>query len=148
MARTCIPAATMALYNIVESVFRNTHPDVDVLFGPSIDDIGQDIVAIGIAADDASMDSSLEIAGLQTDRETFDLVNMVRSWNGDPELEGRVTRAFELFEEVAALITADPRLNKTVARARITNISYLPSRLPEGAVATVTFRVRIEAFTR
>lgn len=147
MAATCIPTSTVALYNMVRSVMSTTQPDVDVLLGPSIDDIGQDVVAIGIAADDASLDSSLDIAGLRTDRETFDLVNMVRSWNGDPELEGRMSRAFELFEEVAALITADPMLNGTVARARISNISYLPSRLPEGAVATVTFRVRIDAFT-
>lgn len=144
---TRIPEAVTKLYELVQSRLANTQPLVDVLDGPSTEDIGQDVVAIGIAADDASMDSDVETAGLYAEMETFDLVNMVRSWTGDNDLQGRRARAFELFREVADIIKLNPKLDGVVARARITSISYMPARLPEGAVATVTFRVRIEAFT-
>jgi len=94
-----------------------------------------------------SAESSFEYAGLETDRETFDLVCLVRSWTGDPELGPRRARAFAIFRSIADLIKADPRLGGTCARARIAGISYTPARLPEGAIASLTFRVRIEAFT-
>lgn len=147
MATSAFPAAINNLFRIVRVQFNVTQPLVDVLDGPSTEDIGQDIVGIGIAADDASMDSDLTTAGLYTDLETFDVVNMVRSWNGDNDLQGRRARAFELFQEVATIIKSNPTLDGAVTRARINSVSYTPARLPEGAVATVTFRVRIEAFT-
>lgn len=147
MSNTVIDTAIEALFELVSIKFLGHHPEVDVLDGPSIDDIGQDVVAIGISAEDLSMDSSFEIAGLCTDRETFDLVCLVRSWTGDADLSARRARCFELFRSIAELIKSDPRLGNTVARARIAGISYNPARLPEGAVASLTFRVRIEAFT-
>lgn len=145
---TIIDAAIDKLYELVSTRFAITQPDVDVLDGPSIDDVGQDVVAIGISADENSMDSDLQIADLGGgNMETFDLVNMVRSWTGDDDLPQRRARALELMREVAEIIRDNPRLDRTVARARVRAISYQPTRLPEGAVATVTFRVRIEAFT-
>lgn len=147
MAHSCIPAAVDALYDLVDAQMRVFDEDVQVLDGPSTDDIGRDIVAVGISVDDNSMDADLEPAGLATYRESFDLTNMVRSWTGDNDLQARRLRAFELYEEVAKVVKANPRLNDTVAWARIATVSYLPSRLPEGALATVTFRVRIDAFT-
>ncbi len=147
MDQTCIDVALDTFYNLVKVKFLGAHPDVDVLDGPSIDDIGQDVVAIGISAEDLSMDSSFETAGLRTDRETFDLVCLVRSWNGDADLAPRRARAFELFRSIGEIVKTNPRLDNTVARARIAGISYTPARLPEGAVASLTFRVRIEAFT-
>lgn len=147
MNHTCIDTSIQALHGLVTTKFEAEEPDVDVLDGPSIDDIGQDVVAIGISAEDLTSDSSLETAGLGTDRETFDLVCLVRSWNGDSALEPRRARAFQIFRSIADLIKLDPRLGNAVARARIVGISYNPARLPEGAVASLTFRVRIEAFT-
>lgn len=147
MATSSMPSAVDALYDLVDAQMRVFDEDVQVLDGPSLDDIGRDIVAIGVSMDDNSTDADLQAAGLETRQETYDLVNMVRSWTGDNDLSARRARAFELFEEVAKVIKANPRLNGTVAYARISSVSYLPSRLPEGAVATVTFRVRVDAFT-
>lgn len=146
--QTVIPDSIEALWLMVATQFQVTQPEVDVLDGPSIEDFGRDVVAIGIAMDEAEQDSSFDVAGLETDRETFDMVCMVRSWTGDPELSERRRRAFQLFEEITAIIKSDPKLKGTVARARVSNVAYMPARLPEGALATVTFRVRIDAFTR
>lgn len=135
------------LYLMVSSHFSAAFPEVDVLDGPSIDDIGLDVVAIGISADDMSIESAQELAGLDSQRETYDLICLVRSWNGDPEMAARRSRAFELFRAIAELIKRDPRLRGACTYARIAGISYAPARLPEGAVASLTFRVRVEAFT-
>jgi hypothetical protein len=53
-----------------------------------------------------------------------------------------------MYERMANIIVGNPTLDQTVAMARISGVSYFPARLPEGAVASVTFRVRIDAFTR
>lgn len=145
--RSAIDAAMTALYDLVSTTFAHTQPDCEVLDGPSTDDIGQDVVAIGITAEDSTTDGQVDFAGLRAEMETFDLECLVRSWTGDGDLTVRRARAFELFEEVAAIIKGNTTLDGAVTRARISTINYNPARLPEGAVATVTFKVRIEAFT-
>lgn len=140
-------AALSALYDLVFNDLAHSQPDAEVLDGPSIDDVGQDVVAIGLAAEHSNVDGSFDIAGLTTEMETFDLECLVRSWTGDDDLSARRARAFELFEEVARIIKRDPSLGGAVTRARISGVSYNPARIPEGAIASVTFRVRIEAFT-
>lgn len=144
---TVIPEVITKMIELVGGHFAHADPLVDVLDGPSVDDVGQDVVAIGISVDDNSLDSNFQTAGLRAEQETFDLVCMTRSWNGDADLAPRRERAFELYRAIAEIISSNPRLDRTVARARIMGVSYAPTRLPEGAIATVTFRVRIEAFT-
>lgn len=145
--RSVIHDAMSALYELVNTTFKRTQPDCEVLDGPSTDDVGQDVVAIGITAEDSTIDGNVDIAGLYVEMETFELECLVRSWTGDSDLSARRARAFELFEEVATIIQGNPTLGDAVARARISGVRYHPARLPEGAVAAVTFKVRIEAFT-
>lgn len=143
-----LDAAISKLYQLVSTTLAITQPDVQVLDGPDIVDVGQDVIAVGITADDSIVSADYPTAGLVVQAETYDLECLVRSWNGDPDLAARRARAVQLFEEVARLVKGNPTLDQTVARARIVRADYHPLRLPEGAVATLSFRVRIEAFTR
>lgn len=142
-----IASAIDSLISLVDSEVRATDPDVDVLDGPDVDDVGRDVIAIGISGEDFNTDADVIHAGLGTHRETYDLICMVRSWSGDSELAPRRLRAFQLFHIVSRVVRSNPQLNGTVAHARISSVTYAPARLPEGAVASVTFRVRIDAFT-
>jgi hypothetical protein len=145
---TTLDAAVLKLVELCTGVFSIEDPDVEVLDGPSVDDVGQDVLAIGLTASDSTTDAEIQIAGLMTDRETYEIECLVRSWTGDDDLPSRRARAIGMYERVAAIIVGNPTLDKTVAKARISGVSYFPARLPEGAVASVTFRVRIDAFTR
>lgn len=145
---TTLDVAVLKLVELITGLFSVEDPDVEVLDGPSVDDVGQDVIAIGLTASDATTDAEVQIAGLLTDRETYEIECLVRSWTGDDDLPARRAKAFEMYERVAKIIVGNPTLDRTVARARISGVSYFPARLPEGAVASVTFRVRIDAFTR
>lgn len=144
---TTLDAAVLKLVELITGVFSIEDPDAEVFDGPSVDDVGQDVVAIGLTASDATTDAEVQIAGLMTDRETYEIECLVRSWTGDEDLSARRARAFGMYERVAKIIVGNPTLDNTVAMARISGVSYFPARLPEGAVASVTFRVRIDAFT-
>lgn len=144
---TVVDVAMVALYNLVSSQMALIEPDVLVLDGPSVDDVGQDVIAIGLTAEQAVTDAAEEVRGLYVQQETFDLECLVRSWTGDDDLPARRTRAFGLLRGVAAIIRGHSDLGGSVTRARLSGVSYHPARLPEGAVASVTFKVRIEAFT-
>lgn len=143
---SAINTSLAALFAVTTRAFV-LQPDVQVMDGPSDDDVGMDVVAIGLTAETDVTDAVENIAGLETYLEVFDLLCLVRSWTGDDDLAARRTRAFALLDVVVAAVAADPTLDGTVTRARVSNVSYHPARIPSGAVASVTFRVRIEAFT-
>lgn len=143
-----LDTALSKLYNLIFTTLAITQPDCEVLDGPSVDYVAQDVIAVGITADDSMVTADYLTAGLASVAETYDLECLVRSWNGDPDLAGRRARAVQLFEEVTKILKGNPTLDGVVSRARITQAQYHPIRLPEGAVATLSFRVRIEAFTR
>ncbi len=141
-------AAVLKLVELITGVFAVEDPDTEVFDGPSVDDVGQDVVAVGLTASDATTEAEVQRAGLVTDRETYEIECLVRSWTGDDDLSARRAKAFEMYERVAKIIVGNSTLDGVVAQARISGVSYFPARLPEGAVASVTFRVRIDAFTR
>lgn len=147
MVNTVIDTALTALVQILTTNMANIDPDVQVLDGPSIDDVGRDVIAIGMTAESTSTDATERIAGLAVVHETFDVECLVRSWNGDHDLSSRRHRAFQILDEVMGIVHDDNTLGGAVTRARLARTDYHPSRIPEGAVASVTFRIRIEAFT-
>lgn len=147
MSYSALATGISAFVQILTDHFATTDPQVQVLDGPTVDDIGQNIVAVGITGEDFHVESNLLNAGLMTNQETFELWSMVRSWTGDEDMALRRARAFGIFDVISDLVKEYPDLNGTVARAQIDRVDYLPSRLPEGAVASVNFRLRIDAFT-
>lgn len=119
---------------------------VQVVDGPPLAYVQADVVALGITTEDNTVDSSVDGAGLRARREQVDVVNLIRSWSGDPNLAARRNRAFELLDAVDAELRADPTVGGSCARARLAGHTYSAARDEKGTGCFVEFRVRVDAF--
>jgi hypothetical protein len=122
-------------------------PDVRVIDGQPVEDVGLEVICIGMTAEDLATDGTVFDAGLYVTEENFDINCLIRVWNGGTDLVSLRTRAVELFEIVKEQVRGNPTLKGAVTRARVASISYSPLRLPEGSVVNMAFRVRCRTLT-
>jgi hypothetical protein len=85
--------------------------------------------------------------GGRSDSETHDISCIASSWRGDTDPKLVRDRAFELIDLVAAELARDRTLDRTVARAYLTVSGVAPVQTTKGAMCTVRFTIRIDAFT-
>lgn len=142
-----LPEAIDKLVELFEVGFRLEYPNTQVLDGPEIDDIGTDVVAVGLNAEDLATTATVSFAGMEARQERLDINCLIRSWTGDPDLAERRRVAFAMFDLAREIVRTNHTLGGVVTHAYLAGYSYLPSRLPEGAVATIAFSIRIDALT-
>lgn len=127
-------------------------PGVQVLDGQPTTDTEPDVLAIGFTGSPGEpvVEATEERAQLAAspDRERYDVTGLASSWIGDDDAKKARDRAFELLETFAAEIRRDSTLGGLVLSARLAVIAFAPEQTSQGAVATVRFSVRIDAFTR
>jgi hypothetical protein len=121
---------------------------VQVIDGPPVEYTRPDAVAVGLTTEDTSVESGLSNAGLgQPRREGCDVNCLARSWSGNDDLPARRARVFSMIEAVSAVLVADPTVDGTVTRARVSSLVYSAARTGEGTGAFVEFRIRFDAYT-
>jgi hypothetical protein len=122
---------------------------VEVTDGPPTQDIGSDVLAIALTDDDTDVIAARDTADLcDGSQESYDINCMVKIATGDTEIKPVRDRAFQILEIFHTALKSDRTLGGAVTQARISSVSYEPSRMPNmGLSITLTFRVHIEAFT-
>lgn len=143
---TAIPAAIDAL--IARLAATQELRGVQIIDGPPIEDVQQDVIAIGLSPDtlDISTQATVtDLAGLN-DEETFEILGFTRSWSGDGDLGPRRAKAFELLDGVQTAIKSDLTLGGVVGRARLSRAVYVPIRAAEGVIVTVPFFIEVNTY--
>lgn len=111
-----------------------------------------DVVCVGFTGDpgepavEATEDRGQLAPG--ADRERYDITCLASSLKGGTDARAVRVRAFELVEAIRADLQRDLRLGGLVMSARLAVLSLTAYQSPDGAVATVQFAVRIDAFAR
>ncbi|MEV7908513.1 hypothetical protein [Streptomyces anulatus] len=127
-------------------------PGVQVLDGQPTTDTEPDVIAIGFtgAPGEPVVEATEERAQLAAspDRERYDVTCLASAWIGDDDARKARDRAFELLETFRAELQRDSTLGGLVLSARLAVISFAPEQTSQGAVATIRFAVRIDAFAR
>lgn len=141
---TTIPAALDALVGLV----GRTQPDVLVSDGPWLARPDRpDVIAVGWTPTEGEAVEMVDVdAGLETSRETYDIICLASSWSGDTAMGARRARVDGMVEQVRARLVADPTLGGAVARARLATVSLGQYQTASGAEAAVEFTVRVDAF--
>jgi hypothetical protein len=135
-----VPAALAAL----TSRIRNLNlTGVQVFDGPPTEDVGQEVIAIGLLVEEVGIEGRSRQAGLRTRQETHELGCVVAVGTGDTDLAPVRERVYELFDVISSVIDQDRTLDKTVHLASITTSTYTPDRSEYGVVASIEFTVQI-----
>lgn len=108
-----------------------------------------DVVVVGYSPDDvAAVEYTDTIAGLDSNREQFDVACLALAWRGETVMRTVRDRCDQLVEAMRAELVADPTLGGAVTRARLTTVSLDQDQTEQGAVATAQATVRVDAFRR
>ncbi|MFD0902335.1 hypothetical protein [Actinomadura sediminis] len=147
MAASTVPAALDALVGGL----RTTLPDVQVVDGPPLT-TNPDVICVGFSGvpGEPAVESTRtrEQLAREPDRESYDIACLASSWSGATDPKPVRDRAYELLDAVAARLGADPTLGGAVMSTRVSAESLIPEQTDQGAVATVTFTVHVDAFAR
>jgi hypothetical protein len=126
-------------------------PDADVIDGQPIVTDG-DFVAIaftGLQGEEAvEAVQTTEQMGAQPDREVYDITCLASSWSGDGDPKVVRDQAYVLVGAFANALKADRTLGGLALRARLSTVALAQEQTEQGALATVRFIVRVDAFTR
>lgn len=144
---TAVPWAIDALLNALQTAPGMSR--VKILDGPWIDRPSeQDVIAVGWLGEDgeATVEFNSDIAGLDSTRETFDLLGRVSSWRGGTLMKPVRDAADALIETVRDVLAADRTLGGAVTRARLVTLSLREYQTTQGAVADFDFAVHVDAF--
>lgn len=141
------------LSSLVDLVSAAADDDTEVLYGQPDHEVEGDVIVIaftGVANEAAVEDTrSVEELTRERDRERYEVTCMLSSWMGsDTDLKAVTERAFELLDLVGSVVAADQTLGQTCMRARVGFNALAPTQTQDGAVATIQFRVSVDAFTR
>lgn len=143
---TAIPAAIDALF--VQLAATPELRGVQIIDGPPIEDIQQDVIAIGLSPDSADIMAQATLADLANDQdsEVFEILGLTRSWSGSGDLRPRRVKAFALLDGVQTALKADPTLGGVVGKARLSRVVYVPYRAAQGVFVTVPFFIEVHIF--
>lgn len=128
-------------------------PDVQVFDGAPTMEIPGDVVLVGFTGtpgESAVVDVRTRTQYESSpDQESYEVTSLCSSWQGaDTDAKAVRDRAFQLVDQgFTAPLAADPRLGKTVARARVTATAFSAYQTVDGAVATVLVTVHVDAWT-
>lgn len=127
-------------------------PAVQVLDGQPTTDTEPDVIAIGFTGSpgEAAVEATEDRAQLSVspDRERYDVTCLASAWRGDDDAPAVRLRAFELLETVRAELQRDSTLGGLVLSARLAVVAFAQEQTSQGAVATIRFAVRVDAFAR
>lgn len=142
---SAVPVALDALVALFQAKLSGTQ----IVDGPPTVDIAGDVVAVGLAPEDATdVQSTEQIAGLGAVEESFDVLCVARSWSGNDGVKAQRDRTYLLLAAVKAAVSADESMGGAVTRARFAGSTYSPWRTPTGQlVVDVTFRITVDTFT-
>lgn len=130
MATSAVPAAIEALLSIADAALT----DADVHDGPPTRFVDSDWVAIGYspAGDTFSAVDGWTQApaalGAMSREERFEVIGTLASTSGDPEMEPRRVRAFQMLAVLEQAVRDNSDLNGTVRFAEVTAGSFLQER--------------------
>lgn len=125
-------------------------PDIQIVHGPPIVDIGEKVIAVGYARPpQPAASTSKSAAGLSAQRDTVRVRVMaaIVSGDSDPDLSGLLTQVDALAELVEAAIARDRQLGGVVADARVTGADYLPVRTGQGVDLAMEITVEAEVIS-
>lgn len=128
-------------------------PGVQIVDGqPLPDTVEPDTVMVaftGLPAEE-SISSTADRAQLAAspDRERYDVACVASSLRGEKEPQPRRVRVFEMLATLRGELQRDPTLGGLVLSARMAVLGFTQYQSEDGAVATVQFAVRIDAFAR
>lgn len=143
---TTVPAALDGIINAVRSAPAMNR--VDVLYGPWLDrPSAEDVIVVGWRPDEGNtVDFEETAAGLNSDEESYDVIGLVSSWNGNSDVRGAVIRADELIESIRTVLRDDPTLTGAVTRAQMRSRSLSPYQTSQGAECAVEFVIHVNAY--
>lgn len=119
---------------------------VQVVDGQPVDELEADVLVIGWSPDRVAVQVDRTTAGLQAEREAYDVACLASSWRGDRDPAPVRTRAFALLDAVSTVLAADPGLGDLVLDTRVSFNDLDQQQTPDGPTATVAFTVRVSAF--
>jgi len=126
-------------------------PDTDIIDGQPIVTDG-DFVAIGFTGlqgeEAVEAARTTEQMGAQPDREIYDITCLASSWSGDGDPKAVRDQAYVLVDAFATALKGDRTLGGLAMRARLSTVALAQEQTEMGALATVRFIVRVDAFTR
>lgn len=126
-------------------------PDVQVVDGQPLTS-EPDIVCVGFTGipGEPSVEATEDRGQLAAtpDRERYDITCLASALRGETDAQAVRRRAFEMVEAIRADLQRDPTLGGVVMSARLAVLSLMGQQTADGAEATVTFTVRIDAFAR
>lgn len=148
MTASTMPAAIDGLLAAVRS--RPALADVQTFDGPPRTDMPQKFISIGWggADEDPAITASDSDAGLEANREDYEVLGLAYVWSGDQDFKPLRDEAFALVDEVQAAITADITLGGAVMRARLSASVLGQAPIQAGSAVAVRFTVTCAAFTR
>lgn len=128
-------------------------PEVQVLDGGPHRDTEPDVVCIGfrVPAGAAAVEDTRtrEQLAASPDRERYEITCLASSWRGsEHDAKAVRDRVYEMLDVIAAELERDQRLGGLVNRARLSTVAFAPEQTTKGAVATVSFVVDVDAFSR
>lgn len=148
-----VPDALEAVFNIIELV----HPTVKLLDGPGdrvrANEIpdgvwpDQDVIVVGWTPAGPGVTVTPDLAGLGKDREEITIFCFISCIGGDLTIKPLRTRAFGLYDPIAARIAQDRTLAHNVTGARMSAAAVTPFLNPDaGAAVELTFTISCTAF--
>lgn len=147
--QSTLPAVIDGLVSLLSA-----QPDLSGLVrdGPELRDAADlEAVFVGYTGsdEDVGADGSLSRSGLavEPDREQYAVHCAVAVLNGSSDITAARSRAYELFAAVGEAVTTDHTLSGLVLHAELGGWSLMQSQTPDGAYASLTFDVDIDAFT-
>lgn len=149
MALSTVPAVLAALVDLVSD---EADSETEVLYGQPDHEVEGDVIVIaftGVPNEAAVEDTrSVEEITRERDRERYEITCLASSWPGsDTDLKAVTERAFDLLDLVGTVCAKDQTLGRTCMRARVGFAALAPTQTQDGAVATIQFRVSVDAFT-
>lgn len=139
-----------AIDGLMAVALKSADPDTQVEDGQPIEDIQRDVIAIGLTDDNTEVATTHEFASMGSfdTREIYLVPCMVKTNSGDTDMKVQRDRAFQILRSFANILANNQNLDGAVSRAQIVDVVYDPARLPNlGVSVTLTFRVRIDAFS-
>lgn len=132
---------------------RLTLTGVQVVDGPPTEMLEGDVIFIGftgVPGEPAVTDARTRRQYTPTrDTEAYDVACLISAWpGGDTDMKTARDRAYELLDALADMLADAPQLGGLVKRVRISADTLLPEQTTNGAVATLSVTVHVDADTR
>lgn len=120
---------------------------VRVIDGPWLDRPSEpDVIVVGWTPDEGPAVDQVDTGGgLDSTRQSFDLVNLASAWRGGTDMKTARDRADQLIEAVRGELTRDPTIGGAASWARLSTLS-LSQYQTSGSEVAVEFAIRVTAF--